>query len=185
MLNSQLKWNIYFDLKQEFGDEKFVLLRFWYLYRARSGIWKTSRHLKNTRVTHNERKYQTSVNLTGMSSVDVEFQDVPFKVTKCDQILAYIVIGSIFVGFIFCILYGYYLTFLDAKDGKISKNDLRRFRPIKFNTWMTTLNWYHSWMCSIKFLGPLKISVFFPSFLPVLAWKTKNGKFHPIPKIWC
>ena len=118
----------------EFMINKFVLLRFWYLCRARSGIWKTSRHLKNTRVTHNERKYQTSVNLTGMSSVDVEFQDVPFKVTKCDQILAYIVIGSIFVGFIFCILYGYYLTFLDAKDGKIRKNDLRRFRPIKFNT---------------------------------------------------
>ena len=97
-------------------------------------IYEDSEHLKNTRVTHNERKYQTSVNLTGMSSVDVEFQDVPFKVTKCDQILAYIVLGSIFVGFIFCILYGYYLTFLDAKDGKISKNDLRRFRPIKFNT---------------------------------------------------
>ena len=69
-----------------------------------------------------------------MSSVDVEFEDVPFKVTKCDQILAYIVIASIFIGFIFCILYGYYLTFLDAKDGKMSKNDLRRFRPIKFNT---------------------------------------------------
>ena len=126
-----LIWN---KSEQSLGMKKLCFLDFWYLYRARSGIWKTSRHLKNTRVTHNERKYQTSVNLTGMSSVDVEFEDVPFKVTKCDQILAYIVIGSIFVGFIFCILYGYYLTFLDAKDGKISKNDLRRFRPIKFNT---------------------------------------------------
>ena len=38
-----------------------------------------------------------------------------------------------------------------------------------------------SWMCSIKFPGPMKFFMFIPwSFLPVLAWKImekKHGKF--------
>ena len=100
-------------------------------YRARSGIWKTSRKLDPA----SQRKFYTSVRIqsTGMNTVDADFQDVPFKVSKCDRICAYLILWSILFAFIFGIIYGYYLMHKDFQDGKNTKDLNKKLR----NKWYT------------------------------------------------